>query len=326
MRRIAMLAFEDVQALDVTGPLEVFSLATRLAGGTYALELVASGPVVTSSGLQLQPHRSLGERLGALDTLVIAGGRGVHAAVADEDLVDWVRAAAAGSRRVASVCTGAFLLARAGLLDGRRATTHWAECDALAAAHPEVEVDPEPIFVRDGHVYTSAGVTAGIDLALALVEEDLGRQASQVVARQLVVYMRRPGGQAQMSAGLAGQACGMPLLNELQAWIAEHLDGDLSVPALAERVFMSARHFARVFKQEVGSTPGSYVEAMRVERVRTLLATTDLQLAEIAQRCGFGTVETLRRTFGRHTHRNPAEYRRESAAAPVIPITRSTAA
>jgi transcriptional regulator GlxA family with amidase domain len=326
MRRIAMLAFEDVQALDVTGPLEVFSLATRLAGGTYALELVASGPVVTSSGLQLQPHRSLGERLGALDTLVIAGGRGVHAAVADEDLVDWVRAAAAGSRRVASVCTGAFLLARAGLLDGRRATTHWAECDALAAAHPEVEVDPEPIFLRDGHVYTSAGVTAGIDLALALVEEDLGRQASQVVARQLVVYMRRPGGQAQMSAGLAGQACGTPLLSELQAWIAEHLDADLSVPALAERVFMSPRHFARVFKQEVGSTPGSYVEAMRVERVRTLLATTDLQLAEIARRCGFGTVETLRRTFGRHTHRNPAEYRRESAAAPVIPITRSTAA
>ncbi|HLJ02491.1 MAG TPA: GlxA family transcriptional regulator [Solirubrobacteraceae bacterium] len=326
MRRVAMLAFEDVQVLDVTAPLEVFSLATRLAGGSYALELVASGPIVTSSGLHLQPHRSLGERLGSLDTLIVAGGRGVHAAAADDDLIDWVRAAAAGARRVASVCTGAFLLARAGLLDGRRATTHWAECDRLAADYPEVEVDPQPIFVRDGHVYTSAGVTAGIDLALALVEEDLGGHASQVVARQLVVYMRRPGAQAQMSAGLAGQACAVPLLRELQDWIAEHLDADLSVPALAERAFMSPRHFARVFKQEVGATPGSYVEAVRVERARTLLATTDLQLAEIARRCGFGTVETLRRTFGRHTQRSPAEYRRETAVAPVIPITRSTAA
>jgi transcriptional regulator GlxA family with amidase domain len=325
-RRIAMLAFEDVQALDVTGPLEVFSLANRLAGGQYELELVARGPLTTSSGLRLEPHRLLSQAPGELDTLMVAGGRGVPPAVDDAELVAWIRAAAAHARRVASVCTGAFLLARAGLLDGRRATTHWSECAELAAAHPAIDVDPEPIFVRDGHIYTSAGVTAGIDLALGLVEEDLGRQAALVVARQLVVYMRRAGGQAQISAGLAGQSSATPPLGELQDWIAEHLDADLSVAALAERVFMSPRHFARMFKRELRATPGHYVEALRVERARTLLATTDMQLAEIAVRCGFGSAESLRRTFGRRTGHSPGEYRRESSPAHVIPITRSTAA
>ncbi len=238
----------------------------------------------------------------------------------------WLRLAARRCRRVCSVCTGAFLLARAGLLDGRRATTHWAACAALARNYPSIEVDPDPIFVRDGNVYTSAGVTAGIDLALALVEEDLGRQAALDVARSLVLFVRRPGGQAQFSAGLAGQAAQRPGVRELQEWIADHLDGDLSVGALAERSFMSPRNFARVFAKEVGMTPAAYVEALRLERARVLLETTDLLLEEIAARCGFGTVETLRRTFGRRLHVSPSDYRDRfaGAAAPnVIPIKRS---
>ena len=219
---------------------------------------------------------------------------------------------------------GAFLLARAGLLDGRRATTHWAACAALARNYPAVSVESDPIFVRDGNVYTSAGVTAGIDLALALVEEDLGRQAALAVARSLVLFIRRPGGQAQFSAGLAGQAAARPGLNELQAWIAEHLDHDLSVPALAERAFMSPRNFARVFANEVGVTPAAYVEAVRLERARTLLETTELQLDDVARRCGFGTVETLRRVFGRRLGVNPSDYHNQflvtfSAVNPVAP-------
>jgi transcriptional regulator GlxA family with amidase domain len=220
------------------------------------------------------------------------------------------------------VCTGAFLLARSGLLDHRRATTHWAACDALGRAYPTVTVEPDPIFVRDGNVYTSAGVSAGIDLALALVEEDHGRQAALDVARALVLFIRRPGGQAQFSSGLAGQAAARPGVRELQAWMADHLDSDLSVPALADRAFMSPRNFARVFTREVGSTPAAYVESLRVERARTLLETSDLQLEQVASSCGFGTVETLRRVFGRRLGVNPSDYRSRFAAADVIPIQR----
>ena len=259
--------------------------------------------------MRLRPQSGLDACRGPIDTLVVAGGRGARAAGRDERLIAWLRLAARRSRRVTSVCTGAFLLARAGLLDGRRATTHWAACGALARTFPSIEVDPDPIFVRDGNVYTSAGVTAGIDLALALVEEDLGRRASLDVARQLVLFVRRSGGQAQFSAGLAGQAAERPSLRELQDWIGDHLDEDLSVAALAARAYMSPRNFARVFAREVGTTPAAYVESLRLERARMLLETTDLQLEEIAARCGFGTVETLRRAFGRRLHVSPSGYR-----------------
>ncbi len=222
------------------------------------------------------------------------------------------------------MCTGAFLLARAGILDGRKATTHWAACAALERTHPTVEVQPDPIFVRDGNVYTSAGVTAGIDLALALVEEDLGAEAALEVARSLVLFIRRPGGQAQFSRGLAGQAASRPGISQLQAWILDHLDHDLAVAALAERAFMSPRNFARVFTAEVGVTPAAYVEAVRLERARMLLETTDKQLEEIAQLCGFGTVETLRRTFARRLHVSPSDYRQRFAT--VIPLRRNTRA
>ena len=322
-RRIVVVVFGDVQALDVTGPTEVFSQAERSRPTpTYAIELVApeTGVVRTSSGLQLTADHTLDSSRTEIDTLIVAGGLGVQAAARDERLISWLRLAARRSRRVCSVCTGAFLLARAGLLDGRPATTHWAACDALARNYPSVSVEPDPIFVRDGNVYTSAGVTAGIDLALALVEEDLGRQAALDVARSLVLFIRRPGGQAQFSSGLAGQAAARPGINELQAWIADHLDEDLSVPALADRAFMSPRNFARVFAGEVGITPAAYVEAVRLERARALLETTELQMEDIARRCGFGTVETLRRTFGRRLGVNPSDYRSRFAGADVIPI------
>jgi transcriptional regulator GlxA family with amidase domain len=333
VRRVVIPVFDNVQALDVTGPSEVFSLAHRAAAdGAYRIELVAAdfAPVRTSSSLQLVPERSLEVCRGPIDTLVVPGGLGTPAAGRDQRLIDWLRLAARRSRRVTSVCTGAFLLARAGLLDGRRATTHWASCDALARRYPTIEVDPDPIFVRDGNVYTSAGVTAGIDLALALVEEDLGRRAALDVARALVLFIRRPGGQAQFSAGLAGQAATQPGIRELQDWIGEHLDRDLTVPALAERAYMSPRNFARVFAREVGLTPAAYVESLRLERARTLLETTALQLDEIAQRCGFGTVETLRRTFGRRLHVSPSDYRSRFAGTTsepddnVIPIRSAT--
>ena len=318
-RRIVFVAFELVQALDVAGPLEVFSLADRAAPApVYTLELLSSRgrPIRTSSGLQITPDAGLDGCEGPIDTLVVAGGQGTRAAAADAHLVGWIRQAASRSRRVASVCTGAFLLARAGLLDGRGATTHWAACAALKRAHPSIEVDARPIFVRDGNVYTSAGVTAGIDLALALVEEDLGRAAALAVARSLVLYIRRPGGQAQFSAGLAVQAAERESVRDLQAWIAEHLDADLSVGALAERACMSPRNFARVFAREVGRTPAAYVAAVRVERARNLLERGAVQLEEVARTCGFGTVETLRRAFARALQVSPSDYRRRFAPAP----------
>lgn len=328
LRRIVIVAFPEVQALDVTGPSEVFSLANRrraTGAAAYEIELVAGDGslILTSSGLRLCPHRSLRATRGPIDTLVVAGGLGTRAAASDVELIEWIRAAAGRSRRVASVCTGAFLLAEAGLLDGRRATTHWEACDALRRLNPTIEVESDPIFVRDGNVYTSAGVTAGIDLALALTEEDLGRSAAVDVARSLVLFMRRPGGQAQFSATIAGQAASRPGIRELQDWIADHLDQDLSVAALSARSFMSPRNFARVFTAEIGMTPAAYVNAVRLERARALLETTDLQLEEVAQRCGFGTIETLRRAFGRRLRVSPSAYRDRFATAEVIPIRRA---
>jgi transcriptional regulator GlxA family with amidase domain len=309
--RIVFVAFPDVQALDVTGPMEVFSMADRRGVGRYELELVASraAPLWTSSGLRLVPERAVTASRGPIDTLVVAGGLGIPAACYDETLVAWIHAAAARSRRVASVCTGAFLLAQAGLLDGRRATTHWAACAVLAERHPEIIVESDPIFVRDGDVWTSAGVTSGIDLALALLEEDHGRDASLQVARHLVVFTQRPGGQAQFSAQLSHPPAERPTLRDLQAWLPDHLDQDLSVEALAERALMSPRNFARAFRSEVGVTPAAYVAELRLERARLELESGDTPVEEVARRCGFGTVETMRRTFHRRLRTSPSEYR-----------------
>ncbi|MEY9895263.1 transcriptional regulator GlxA family with amidase domain [Catenulispora sp. MAP5-51] len=315
--RVVIVAFDGVQALDVTGPSDVFDFAGRGRGsGAYEIEVVAPAPVVrTSSGVQIVPHATIDRFRGRIDTLIVAGATGARRDAVDEALIDWLRSASKRASRTASVCTGAFLLARAGILDGREATTHWAACDDLAREYPDVTVLPDPIYVRDGDVYTSAGVSAGIDLALALVEEDLGAQAALDVARELVLFVRRPGGQTQFSRGLAAQAASRPGIRQLQDFIADHLDHDLSVTALAARALMSPRNFARVFAAETGSTPAVYVEAIRLERARMLLESSQERIEEIARQCGFGTVETLRRSFSRHLHVSPHGYRQRFATA-----------
>lgn len=310
-RRVVVLGFEAAQILDITGPSEVFSIAERIAPGSYAVELVSldGAEIRTSGGLRLLADRPTSRCRGPIDTLIVAGGLGVRDATSESRLIAWVRNAAARSRRVASVCTGAFLLAEAGLLDGRRASTHWAACEALARRYPQVQVQSDPIFLCDGPVWTSAGVTAGIDLALALVEDDLGADVALEIARTLVLFLRRPGGQAQFSGSLAGQAAQSEPLRELQAWVADHLDVDLSVAALAERMFMSERHFARMFTAQTGTTPARYVQSLRLERAKLMLQSTDHSAEQIAGACGFGTVETMRRVFARTLRVSPGEYR-----------------
>ncbi|MCU1373807.1 MAG: putative AraC family transcriptional regulator [Actinomycetia bacterium] len=306
VQRVVIFVFDGVQPLDAVGPHEV------LRAGGYAVELVsATGqPVRSASGLTLGVDGALADVRGPLDTLVVAGGDGIGTAMADAEVLRHLGRLAARSRRVTSVCSGAFLLAEAGLLDGRRATTHWRHCAELAARYPAITVDPDPIFVRDGDVWTSAGVTAGMDLALALVEEDRGAEAALAIARRLVMYVQRPGGQAQFSAALKAQRADRDVLRELQAWLPDHLDLDLGVDRLAERAAMSPRQFARTFAAEVGVTPGRYVEDLRVEAARRLLESTRRGVDDVATTCGFGTAETMRRAFLRSVRVPPAEYRR----------------
>jgi transcriptional regulator GlxA family with amidase domain len=310
-RRVVLVAFPGLQALDLVGPAEVFAAAALAAPPGYVIAVAAptDRPLRTSSGLTLTPDTELNAEDGSMDTLIVCGGAGVVAALDDAALMAWLPRAAGRARRVASVCNGAFLLAAAALLDGRRATTHWAACDELARRHPEVAVERDAIFVRDGDVYTSAGVTAGMDLALALVEEDLGPAVSRQIARQLVLFLRRPGGQSQFSSHLAAGPAERPPLRELQGWIADHLADDLSVPALAARAHMSPRNFARAFRRETSLTPAAYVGAVRLEHARMALEEGDEPIDAVARRCGFGTVETMRRAFRRRLHVAPSDYR-----------------
>jgi transcriptional regulator GlxA family with amidase domain len=324
-RRIVILAFPGVQPLDVVGPAEVFAGADRLAGGgAYTVEVVARepGPIATrSGGYGLVPRTSTASCRGPIDTLVVAGGTGVRKASEDAALIRWIRSAARRSRRVTSVCSGAFLLARAGLLEGKTVTTHWASTAELARRHPELTVDPKPIFIRDGDVWTSAGVTSGMDLALALVEEDLGREIGVEIARWLVLFLQRPGGQAQFSSHLSAQLAERRPLRELQAWIADNLDADLRVEALAGRAAMSPRNFARFFSRETGMTPAAYVEVLRVERARQLLEEGGDPVELVAAQCGFGTPETMRRAFARRVGVAPAEYRARFKRSEPQPTT-----
>jgi transcriptional regulator GlxA family with amidase domain len=332
-RQVAIVAYDGVQSLDVTGPLEVFAAASYVtrerdpgAVAPYRVEVVAqsAGIVTTGSGLRLHIQRACGD-LRNVDTLMVAGGEAgaVTRVIGEKPLLRWLQISARRVRRLASVCSGAFVLAEAGLLDGRKATTHWLGTAQLARLYPRVSVVPDAIFVRDGNVYTSAGVTAGIDLALALVEEDLGHATALEVARRLVVFLKRPGGQSQFSSHLAAQTPAPGALRDLPEWIVDNLAADLSVEALAARAAMSPRNFARVFRRETGMTPAKYVERARVDAARRWLEDAALGLEEVAQRCGFGSAEQMRRTFQRHLRVLPIDYRKRfnhqpgTAAAPL---------
>ncbi len=325
-----MLAYPDVQMLDVTGPLEVFARTSRWLkeqglreDDVYSVELLGlkRGAFPASSGLRLHADRRFDEVGRGLDTLLIAGGVGAQRYHAHPPLVRWIRQQARGVRRLASICTGAFFLAEAGLLQGCRATTHWASCAKLARKYPGIQLEPDRIFVREGRLYTTAGVTAGMDLALALVEEDHGREVALEVARALVMFLRRPGGQAQFSAQLSVQLAEQEPLRELQAYILEHPREDLSVQSLARRVAMSPRNFARVFTREVGMPPARFVTSTRVETARRLLEESSEGLEAICARSGLGTPAAMRRAFLHAVGIPPGEYRERFNRHPTIPTT-----
>lgn len=317
-RFVVIMLFDGVDLLDVTGPPEVFALLRRETGQETGYEVVlaaaAMEPVTTAAGVRVLPDLTFAEVSGrAIDTLLVPGSVEVDEerrvqALADPAVVAQVRMLAARSRRVASVCVGAHLLAAAGLLDGRRATTHWSTAGQLAAEHPAVEVDADPIFIRDGGVWTGAGITACLDLSLALVAEDFGEAVALRVARQLVMYLKRPGGQSQFSVPVE-PVSSTPRMADLRHFVAEHLTEPLTLADLARHAHVSERQLARIFKAELGMTPAAYIEAARVEAARNRLETTDDTLDRVATACGFGTADTLIRAFRRKLDTTPTEYR-----------------
>ncbi|NRQ32766.1 GlxA family transcriptional regulator [Nonomuraea sp. NN258] len=316
--RVVIALFPDVDLLDVTGPAEVFALANRIAGRElYDVRLagLTGGHVTTSAGVRLVADLTFDEVGDRVDTLLVPGAvrvtPGGPVALSEPEVVAWVRRTAPAARRVASVCVGAHILADAGLLDGLTATTHWSTAAQLAADHPNVTVDPDPIFVRSsGRVWTGAGISACLDLTLALVAEDHGEETALAVARELVMYLKRQGGQSQFSVPLTHASSGRRDIDDLRLWIAEHLAEELTTIELAARMGLSQRQFTRVFKQLTGATPAAYIEAARVEAARRLLETTDLPLPRVAADSGLGSVETLHRAFRRRLGTGPGSYRR----------------
>ncbi|MGL4176273.1 MAG: GlxA family transcriptional regulator [Dermatophilaceae bacterium] len=317
--RVVIAAFPGVQALDVTGPFEVLAGCDRLlehlgttAGYRVTVAAERPGPVRSESGLGIVADDALPRR-GAIGTLVVPGGHAARRMGADDAYLTWLRRAAVRADRVASVCTGAFALAAIGMLDGIRATTHWRHAAELARRHPAVRVDANAIHLRQGRVWTSAGVTAGIDLALALVEADHGAEVAQTVARELVMFLRRPGGQSQFAGPVWEEPARVPSVRTAQDLIHADPSADLRVPVLAARVGMSERHFSREFTRALGASPGDYVERVRVDAARRLLESTPVLVSVAASRSGFGTAETMRRAFVRRLGIPPDDYRRRFA-------------
>jgi len=311
-RQIVMLVYAHAHLLDISGPMSLFAAANDFAGyKAYDVALAAAeaGLVETSSGLQIMATRRIGPVMAGVDTLLVAGGIGIDAQLKDRKVVTWLRRQAPQCRRVASVCSGALLLAEAGLLDGRRAATHWVRCDHLTRDYPQVMVERDSLFVRDGKFYSSAGISAGMDLALALIEEDLGVAVAADLAREFVLYMRRSGGQAQFSPALKAQTTQPGKIASLQAWILDHLHLPLGVDELAARAAMSPRHFARRFLDEAGMTPAAFVAAARVDAARQALADGSENIDIVAARLGFGSAERLRRSFQRHLAVTPSQFR-----------------
>lgn len=322
-RTIGIVVYPDVQILDITGPSEVFNFAnlTLIKQGItqeniYTIKLLADrrGPVTTMSGLQIVAEDVYDKPDAELDTLFIPGGE-VEQALASQQLIGWIKTMSTHVRRLVSVCTGAFLLAEAGLLEGRKATTHWHYCQQLSNEYPGVTVEQDYIFIKDGHIFTSGGITSGIDLALALLEEDWGRDLALYVARFLVVFLQRPGGQSQFSNYLITEASHRPDLRELQTWIINHPDQDLRVEALATLMAMSPRNFARLFLTETGMTPAKFVEMARIDHARHFLETSDLSIETIADKSGFKDTERMRRAFIRQMGVNPQNYRQHFSRA-----------
>ncbi|UTP38041.1 helix-turn-helix domain-containing protein [Phenylobacterium sp. LH3H17] len=322
-RKIALVGYDGVQALDLVGPWEVFSMANNY-GAPIPYEVVLASPdggeILSNSRFRLGDSTPFADLPDDLDTILIGGGDEVGLlAMRESGILDWLRLRADSTRRVGSVCSGAFVLAASGLLDGRRATTHWEVCDTMRAFRPQVRLEPDAIFVADPPFYTSAGVTAGIDLCLSFVEADCGPAVALAVARNLVLFMRRPGGQTQYSASLNIQAAATPKLRTLIAEISADPSGDQSLPALAARAGMTERTFSRVFQKDTGTTPAAFVELARVDRAKALLETSDWPLARVAERAGFGSLDALHRAFLRRLNATPGEYRqRFGAAAPGV--------
>ncbi len=315
--RVTILTYPDAQTLDVVGPLEVFARSSRwlrdnghCKADAYDIELIApvAGPVTMSSGVQMLAERCY-QDVEESDTLIISGGLGYAESARDPGIIEWLKRIAPGSKRVVSVCTGALILAKAGLLEGRVATTHWNYCEELGNNYPGVKVQPDDIFVRDGNVYTSAGVTAGMDLSLALIEEDWGRDVALAVARELVIFMKRPGGQSQFSNILAAQHCSAERFKDLVVWVQTHPRESMEVERLADKVGMSPRNFARAFTREIGETPAKYVQRARVEAARRDLEDSRHDMERIASRCGFMSAEVMRRNFVRILGVSPGDYR-----------------
>ncbi|MEV4835493.1 DJ-1/PfpI family protein [Nonomuraea sp. NPDC049486] len=311
-RRIVLVVYEGFQLLDLAGPADVFAAADLVTRGGYQVEVTAPqvGPVAAQHGVEVAVRTPLREVGGPIDTLVVAGGMTTMTHARDPETLEEIVRLSRAARRTASVCSGAFLLAAAGLLDGRRATTHWLVADKLGAWYPGVTVEPDAIYIRDGHLWTSAGVSAGVDLALALVADDHGHELARRVACGLVVYLHRPGGQSQFSMPMSIPAPRDESLRELQAFIDANPAADLSVPALARRAGMSERHFSRVFTEQTGTSPGRYVERSRADTARRLLEITDHPLDRVARESGLGRPETLYRVFRRHLRVSPGDYRR----------------
>ncbi|PYI49308.1 MAG: AraC family transcriptional regulator [Verrucomicrobia bacterium] len=313
------VAGPGTEILDLVGPLQVFARASDIyrrnnsGAPIYSIEVVSISPVrslTANCGLRFHADKTFRQLRGKIDTLLVAGGDAIEQNKINPEGVRWLKQIAKRARRVGSVCTGAMLLARAGLLDGRRVTTHWNWCETLVRRAPRADVDPDPIFVRDENIYTSAGVTTGMDLALALVEEDYGSRLALETARNLVLYLRRPGGQSQFSAALSLQATDRKPLRELEAWVLEHLDTPLTVPDLAQHLAMSPRNFARVFTREMKTTPAKFVERLRVEAARRRLEESQNSMETIASECGFGSVNSMRNVFQRTLKISPGQYRR----------------
>ena len=314
-----MLAFPGAEVIDIAGPLDILSVAPCVQNGEFDLQrrhksMVVSefgGPITTQPSaitIQTETLASIGRR--KIDTLIVPGAYRMEHVLNRPALIKWVQNMAARARRVVSVCTGAFLLAEAGLLNGKRVTTHWLRADEFAQRYPETIVEPDSIFVNDGNVYTSAGITSGMDLALHLVEQDWGSEVALTIARNWLLYVKRPGGQSQFSALLPTKASERVTISNLQSWIMENLNADLSVAGLAEKLSMSPRHFARVFQKETGVTPAKYVETVRIEAARRWLEESSQSIEIIADECGMGDSERLRRSFIRRLGVNPSDYRR----------------